>query len=140
MLVSVLVAWAIWQPESSQRSVDRGLDRASAGDYQGAVRAIDDGARADRLSPAPLLALADVQSAARLNGRAERTLELAVVRFPGDPETWTRLARFQLANLDDPRAALRTVRGLLYLDPYSPIGRQLYLSSRSALRLLERER
>ncbi len=80
-----------------------------------------------------------MQSAARLNGQAEHTLELAVVRFPGDPETWTRLARFQLADLDHPRAALRTRCGAHLPRPLIAAGARALPLRQAAQRVLERE-
>jgi hypothetical protein len=68
---------------------------------------------------------------------AKRTLERAVLRFPGDPQTWLRLASFQLGTLDRPADALLTVRGVLHLDPFSVAGRQLFLEAR--IRLRERQ-
>ena len=56
------------------------------------------------------------------------------MKFPGDPQTWLRLASFQLGTLEQPRQALRTVAGVLYLDPFSKAGRDLYLEARAASR------
>ena len=61
---------------------------------------------------------------------AERTLEQAVLSFPGDPRTWLRLTRLELS-LGRPREADRIVRGALYLDPFSREARTLYVSARS---------
>ncbi len=136
MLAAVLVAWAVWQPEASQRSVDHALDQASGGDFRSALDEADSAADADPLSPAPLFARADILSAARLDAQAGHTLERAVLRFPGDPDAWIRLARFQLYVLDAPRPALTTLRGALYLDPYSALGRSLYLTAQAAQRVV----
>ena len=51
----------------SQSAVDRALELAAEGDYAGRLRARRRRADADPLSPAPLLARADVQSAAGLD-------------------------------------------------------------------------
>jgi hypothetical protein len=53
-----------------------------------------------------------------------------VLKFPGDPQSWLHLARFQLATLDRPQDTLETVKGVLYLDPFSREGKQLFLAAR----------
>jgi hypothetical protein len=54
--------------------------------------------------------------------------------FPGDPQTWYRLAAFELGTRDEPEQALRTIQGALYLDPHSPAARQLFLNARARQR------
>jgi tetratricopeptide (TPR) repeat protein len=139
-LAAILVAWAIWQPEASSNSVDRALSLADQGRYEEAYEKTEDAADSDPLSPAPLMARAQVEAKAGLDRQAGRTLEQTVLKFPGDPDTWTELARFQLFTLDRPRRALETLRGALYLDPYSPLAGALWLHARSAVRAAERER
>ena len=53
--------------------------------------------------------------AARATPRA-RSSE-AVLKFPGEPQTWYRLAAFQLGTLDQPRGGGRRSRAAIYLDP-----------------------
>jgi hypothetical protein len=65
---------------------------------------------------------------------ARESLELAVIKFPGDPQTWYRLAAFQLGTLDAPEQALETLKGLLYIDPQSNAARTLFLNARARLR------
>ena len=133
---ALLVAWAIWQPEASDRAVDQAVRLASEGRYAEALDKADDAADADPLSPTPLFTRADVQiSAGRLTD-AERSLEQAVLSFPGDPRTWLRLTRLKLS-LDRPRQADLIVSGALYLDPYSTEARTLYISARSGIRRAE---
>jgi hypothetical protein len=131
---SLLVAWAIWQPEASDRAVGRALELADERRYGAAVTETEEAADADPLSPDPLLVRAAVETAAGRESAAKRSLEQAVLRFPGDPQTWLRLASFQLGTLDRPRDALETVRGVLHLDPFSTSGRQLFLEARVRLR------
>ena len=57
-----------------------------------------------------------------------------MLRFPGDPETWLRLAVFELGVLDAPEQALETIKGALYLDPHGPRARQIFLNARARLR------
>lgn len=133
-VAAAVMAWAIWQPQASARSVERAAELADAGDYGDALseaRAAED---SDPLSPDPLFIRAEIQTAAGLVPDATETLEDAVLAFPGDPQTWIRLARFQLGGLDRPRDALETLRGALWIDPYSPQARQLFLSARARQR------
>ena len=65
---------------------------------------------------------------------ARASLERAVIKFPGDPQTWYRLAAFQLGTLDAPEQALETLKGLLYIDPKSRPGQALFLDARARLR------
>jgi predicted Zn-dependent protease len=77
---------------------------------------------------------ASVDTAANRVPDAQENLERAVIRFPGDPQTWYRLAAFQLGTLDAPEQALETLRGVLYLNPHSGPGRQLFLDARARQR------
>ena len=54
-----------------------------------------------------------------------------MIKFPGDPQTWYRLAAFQLGTLDAPEQALETLKGLLYIDPQSRPGQALFLNARA---------
>jgi hypothetical protein len=136
LLASVLIAWAIWQPEASDRDVTEAIRLAERGDTQAALAKTADAADANPLNPEPLLFRAVIETDAGLEEEAQATLEDAVLKFPGDPQTWYRLAAFQLGTLDHPREAAATVRGAIFLDPLSPLNRQLYLQARAR----ERER
>jgi hypothetical protein len=57
-----------------------------------------------------------------------------VISFPGDPQTWFRLAAFELGTRDAPEQALQTIRGALYVDPQSKPARALFLDARARLR------
>jgi hypothetical protein len=57
-----------------------------------------------------------------------------VIEFPGDPQTWYRLAAFELGTLDAPERALETIRGALYIDPHSRLASELFLNARARLR------
>jgi hypothetical protein len=134
IVLAVLGAWATWQPEASARDSNAALDLIDAHDYKGAEAKAREAARTNPLTPQPLYALALAQASAGDREDSRRTLERAVLRYPGDPETWLRLGHFQLDVLDDPQAALSTVRGALYLDPKSPRGGQLFLAARARSR------
>jgi len=130
MLAALLVAWAIWQPEASDRATGEALDLLVAEETDAALAKTEDAADANPLSPDPLLVRAAVLTESGREGAAREALEQAVLKFPGDPHTWQRLATFQLRTLDRPAAAAQTIRGALYLDPFSPSSRQLYVDAR----------
>jgi O-antigen ligase len=129
-VLTLLCAWTVWQPEASNSSSNDALDLIEAGKFDAAAAQAHDAASENPLSPQPLYVLAAAQIAAGDRKAADRTLERAVLRYPGDPETWLRLGRFQLDALDQPRAALSTVRGALYLDPKGRRPGQLFLDAR----------
>jgi tetratricopeptide (TPR) repeat protein len=133
-VAALVMAWAIWQPEASDRATGRAIELIDERAYQSAIAEIEDAADANPLSADPLLVRAVAEADAGDEDAARRTLERAVLEFPGDPQTWLRLASFQLTTLDRPQDALETVRGVLYLDPFSRQGRQLFLDARVRLR------
>ena len=108
-----LLAWAIWQPEASDRATNDALALADERKFDAAIEKTK---QADR------------------EADARASLERAVIQFPGDPQTWYRLAAFQVGTLDSPEQALETLKGLLYIDPKSRAGRELFLSARARLR------
>jgi hypothetical protein len=127
LLTAVVTAWAIWQPEAADRQTGDALALADHGETAAALAKASDAADTDPLSSEPLLVLATIESGAGRNAAAGRTLEQAVLQFPGDPQTWLRLASFQLDPLDRPALAAQTVRGALYLDRFSQAARGLFL-------------
>jgi hypothetical protein len=133
-IAAIVMAWAIWQPEASDRASNTALELIDERAYQSAIAETEDAADANPLSPEPLFVRAVAETAAGDEAAAHRTLERAVLEFPGNPQTWLRLATFQLRTLDRPEDALETVRGVLYLDPFSRHGRQLFLDARVRLR------
>ncbi|HYP47108.1 MAG TPA: O-antigen ligase family protein [Thermoleophilaceae bacterium] len=133
-LVTLLCAWAVWQPEASKRSADRALELIEERRFDDAVAEADDAADANPLSPTPLFVRASAEAEAGRTQAARRTLERATLRYPGEPQTWLRLSSFQLNNLERPQDALQTVRGALYLNPRSKSARELFVNARAALR------
>jgi tetratricopeptide (TPR) repeat protein len=134
LLTALLCAWAVWQPERSDRLGSRALDQIETRDLGQAARNAAKAGDVDPLSPRPLLVRATVESVAGKDRAALATLERAVLRFPGDPQTWLRLASFDLLRLDRPRQTLEALRGALYLDPKSKAARRLFLAARARLR------
>jgi tetratricopeptide (TPR) repeat protein len=134
LLTALLTAWAIWQPEAADRETGDAIALADAGDVDGALAKTRDAADTNPLSAEPLLVEAAIATQAGHEDDARRTLERAVLRFPGDAETWYRLAAFQLGTLDRADLAAETVRGALYLDPHALAPRQLFLEARASER------
>jgi tetratricopeptide (TPR) repeat protein len=139
-IAALLCAWAIWQPESSDRSSNKAVDAASRGDLRGALAKAEDAHDANPLSPRPLLVKASIQGQAGQRRAGQHTLETALLEFPGDPQTWVALAQYQLHTLGRPQDTLETLKGALYLDPQSKAARALFLDARARERaqLLQR--
>ena len=131
---ALLLAWTIWQPEASDRATNAALALADERKFDKALAKTEDAEDLNPLTPDPLLVRASVNTAANREDDAQTNLELAVIRFPGDPQTWYRLAAFQLGTLDAPEQALETISGALYLNPHSNPARQLFLDARARLR------
>ncbi len=139
LLAALLCAWAIWQPESADRATTDGLELSTQGDANAALDELDSAADANPLSAEVLLVRAAVETQADRIAAAGETLEEAVLKFPGEPTTWYRLAAFQLGTQDRPEAAAETVQGALYLDPLSVPARSLFLEAKVRLREQQRE-
>ena len=120
LVAAVLCAWAVWQPEASERASDRAFEELATGDVDAAAREADRARDVNPYSPEPLYAKAAVLVAAKRPTDAYHALEQAVKEHPRDPDTWLRLARFELDRLDLPQRAVQSLRGAFHLDPYSP--------------------
>jgi hypothetical protein len=134
LLTAGLLAWAIWQPEASDRATNDALALADEHKFDQALERTRDAQDLNPLTPDPLLVRAAIDTQAGREADARQSLELAVIKFPGDPQTWYRLAAFQLGTLDAPEQALETLKGLLYIDPKSNAAHALFLNSRARLR------
>jgi hypothetical protein len=131
---AALIAWAAWQPEASDRATNEALALADKKKFDAAVERTKDAEDINPLTPDPLLVRASIYTQANRVRDAEHSLQQAVISFPGDPQTWYRLAAFQLGTLDAAETAIRTIRGALYLDPHSGPASQLFLNARARLR------
>jgi hypothetical protein len=131
---ALLVAWAIWQPEASDRATNEALALADEKRFDEALARTKDAEELNPLTPDPLLVRASIDARANRLEAAQRSLQIAVLKFPGDPQTWYRLAAFQLGTLDSPQHALETIRGAIYIDPQSLPARGLFLNARARLR------
>ena len=136
LVAAGVCAWAVWQPEASARANDRALERLDAGDLTTAAEAADHARDVNPYSPEPLYAKAAVLAADGREVRAYRTLEQAVKEHPRDPDTWLRLAAFELNTLDLPARTLETAKGAFRIDPYSRQGVILTRRANEALGLV----
>jgi len=136
LAAAVLLAWAIWQPEAADREAGDAIRLADAGHVDAAIAKAQDAADANPLSSEPLITRAAIETQAGRVDDAREALEQAVLKFPGDSQTWYRLAAFQLGTLDHPREAAETVQGAIFLDPMSVANRVLYLQARAREREL----
>jgi hypothetical protein len=134
LATAALLAWAIWQPEAADRATNDALAMADEHRYDAAVARTKDAEDINPLTPDPLLVRASIETEANRLGDAQHSLQQAVISFPSDPQTWYRLAAFQLGTLDAPEDAIRTIRGALYLDPHSKQATGLFLNARARLR------
>ena len=131
---AVLIAWAAWQPEASDKATTDALALADNRKFDAAIERTKDAEDINPLTPDPLLVRASIDTQANRVRDAEHSLQQAVISFPGDPQTWYRLAAFQLGTLDAPEEAIKTIRGALYLDPHSAPASELFLNARARMR------
>ena len=136
LVAAMVTAWAVWQPEASDRQITSALRLSDAGALDEAIAKTNDAADSNPLSSDPLLTRAAIETEAGREGEAGRTLEEAVLKFPGEPQTWYRLAAFQLGTLDEPRKAAATVQAAIYLDPRGAQNQALFLQARARTREL----
>jgi hypothetical protein len=140
LIAALVCAWAIWQPEAADKATGDAIRLAEAGEVDAAIVKTEDAADANPLSSDPLLTRASIETEADRIGAARESLEQAVLKFPGEPQTWYSLAAFQLGTLDHPLEAAATVQGAIFLDPLSQPNRVLFLEARARARELAARR
>jgi MFS family permease len=131
---ALLLAWTIWQPEASDRATNEALALNDEHKFDAAIAKTRDAERLNPLTPDPLLVRAAIDTTANRVEDAQQNLERAVIHFPGDPQTWYRLAAFELGTLDAPEQALETLKGALYLNPHSGPASKLFIDARARQR------
>ncbi len=134
VLTGAAAAWSAAQPLRAEDASDQAFERLDRGDVNGAAAAATTATKRDPLSIDALYDLASIEQARNQDGAAEAALRRAVDLEPGNPETWRRLGRFQFFDLDQPEAALKSLRTALVLDPVSPTSRSDVLEVTQALR------
>ncbi|MEA2129909.1 MAG: hypothetical protein QOJ85_2800, partial [Solirubrobacteraceae bacterium] len=128
-LIALACAWTVWQPLRSDTIGQDAIATLDTGNAD-AARAQAQAAR-DRnpLSVDPLFELSAIESAAGRKFAARAALEQAVHVQPANPDTWLRLAQFELDVLHRPRVAMTAIRPALYLDPRSSDAVAVFLAA-----------
>lgn len=129
IVAALLAAYAIWQPLRSDQQSDRALDLSANSRYAAALAATDTAHDYDPLTPRPLLVRSAIEDARGDTKAAEQALVTAVRQFPAQPQTWLQLADYQLNTLNQPKAALETIRGALFLDPQSRAAQTVFFQA-----------
>jgi O-antigen ligase len=132
LLLALVGAWQTWQPQRSVAAAFSALDALEARDAGRATALVQTARDRNPLSVEPLSDLAAIRTAARDLPGARRALVEAVRMQPANPDTWLRLAEFELYTAHRREAALKAVGPALYLDPRSPVGRQVFLDASRA--------
>jgi tetratricopeptide (TPR) repeat protein len=117
--VSLLCAWAVWQPERADNAVAHTYELLDEGRLAEAASEADKAGDYNPYSVEPLYVKAFVLTEQHRLVEALRTLTRAVERRARDPDPWLRLATFQLDSLGSPERALRAAQEALRLDPHS---------------------
>ena len=120
LVTAMLCAWSVWQPERADRATDRVYELLDKGDFKGASEQVLRARELDPYSPGPLFTTSTVLAEAGRPKAAYQVLEQAALEHPRDPETWLRLAGFELDRLDLPARALETLGAAATVDPRSP--------------------
>jgi len=128
LVIAGLAAWSTAQPQAAVDRADQALSVLAEGNVQQARTLALQAGDIDPLSVDPLFALSEVESAAKQPAAAKIALERAVQQQPATPETWIRLAQFELL-AGDAVAARNTVRPALYLDPRSAPAQAIFLEA-----------
>ena len=120
VVVALVAAWAVWQPQRAAQAGDASL--ASLSDGRAADALVQARAAHDRdpLALEPLFDLASAQDAAGQRAAAQQTYSQAVRLQPSNPESWRQLADYQLNTLNQPSPAFAALRAALFLDPRNP--------------------
>jgi O-antigen ligase len=128
LVLAGLATWATTQPQRAVDRTDEALAALAAGRVPEARELATEATDIDPLAVDPLFALSEVESAASLPVAAKAALERAVKLQPATPETWIRLARFELL-AGNAAAAQATVRPALYLDPRSAPAQAIFIEA-----------
>ncbi len=134
--LALVAAWAASQPQQAVDRADDALAALAAGDIERARTFAVEAGDIDPLSVDPLFALSEVEAAAQQPAAAQAALERAVQLQPAVPDTWIRLAQYQLL-AGDAAAAQRNVRPALYLDPRSAPAQAVFLEASRKLAAAE---
>jgi hypothetical protein len=129
IVVALVCAWTVWQPQRSEAIGQDAVATLDTGDADAARAQAEQARDRNPLSVDPLFTLATIETSAGRKFAARAALEEAVRLQPANPETWQRLAEFELDILDRPQVALTAIRPALYLDPRSSDAVAVFLAA-----------
>jgi hypothetical protein len=132
VVLALVAAWQTWQPQRSAAASSASLDALERRDIARATDLVQTARDRDPLSIEPLNDLAAIRTAAGDVRGGRQALIRAVHMQPANPDTWLRLAEFELYTARDAKAALKALGPALYLDPRSPVGQQVFLEAARA--------
>jgi O-antigen ligase len=130
--LALVGAWQTWQPQRSAAASGAALDALEQRDAARATELVQTARNRDPLSIDPLNELAAIRTSAGDVRGGRRALIQAVHMQPANPDTWLRLAEFELYSAHRAKAALKALGPALYLDPRSPVGEQVFLDAARA--------
>ena len=133
-LLTLVAAWATYQPLRSREKADDALAALDARDFDTARQRAQEARDINPLAIEPLFDLAAIEQAAGDERAAERVLEDAVELQPANWLPWMRLTDFRLFVQNNPQQAIDSVRVAIYLNPRSWDVSQRYLDVRRRLR------
>jgi tetratricopeptide (TPR) repeat protein len=128
-LIALACAWMVWQPLRSDTIGQDAIATLDTGDADAARSQAQAARDRNPLSVDPLFELSAIESAAGRKFAARAALEQAVRMQPANPDTWLRLAQFELDVLHRPRVAMTAIRPALYLDPRSSDAVAVFLAA-----------
>jgi tetratricopeptide (TPR) repeat protein len=129
LVLALVCAWMVWQPLRSDQVGQDAIASLDDGNTAAARAQAQQARDRNPLSVDPLFELSTIETAAGRKFAARGALERAVRLQPANPETWQRLAEFDLDILERPDAALTAIRPALYLDPRSSDAVAVFLAA-----------
>ncbi|MEA2154835.1 MAG: hypothetical protein QOE11_975, partial [Solirubrobacteraceae bacterium] len=128
-VLALVCAWMVWQPLRSDTIGQDALATLDGGNVAAARAQAQQARDRNPLSVDPLFELSAIEQSAGRNFQARAALEKAVRLQPANPDTWLRLAQFELDVLQRPSVALTAIRPALYLDPRSSDAVAVFLAA-----------
>jgi tetratricopeptide (TPR) repeat protein len=129
VLIALVCAWTVWQPLRSDTIGQDAIATLDTGDADAARAKALQARDRNPLSLDPLFELSTIEASAGRKFAARAALEKAVRLQPANPESWQRLAEFELDILKRPAVALTAIRPALYLDPRSSDAVAVFLAA-----------
>jgi hypothetical protein len=132
--VSLLAAWAVWQPLSSADANSAAITALTRGDVKSAFSDARDAAASDPLAVEPQWTLGAVYSAIGDQHAAHAQFVKAISLQPDNAATWRQLGYYDLQH-GQPHKAVGVLERALRLDRSSPQTLQAIAQAQAQLRL-----